>query len=131
MRFLRRLVYSWLCNILALWVADELISGIHFSGNFATIVIAALVFAVVNLLLKPIVKLLALPVIVLTLGIALFFVNLLMLYITDWLVSGFKITSFWSAVWATIVIWLVNWVLQIVFDIDDRTSRKKKRAQTA
>ena len=130
-RFLRRLVYLWLCNIVALWAAESLISGIHFSGNFATIVIAALVFAVVNLLLKPIVKLLALPVIVLTLGIALFFVNLLMLYITDWLVSGFKITSFWSAVWATIVIWLVNWVLQIVFDIDDRTSRKKKRAQTA
>jgi len=72
-----------------------------------------------------------LPVIVLTLGIALFFVNLLMLYITDWLVSGFKITSFWSAVWATIVIWLVNWLLQIVFDIDDRKSGRKKRKQTA
>jgi putative membrane protein len=130
MRLARRLVYSWLCNIVALWAAEELISGIDFSGNFGTIVLAALVFAAVNLLLKPIVTLLALPLVVLTLGIALFFVNILMLYITSWIVSGFKIQDFWAAVWATIVIWLVNWLLQIVFDIDDRKSRKRRR-QTA
>ena len=126
MRLARRLVYSWLCNIVALWAAEELISGIDFSGNFGTIVLAALVFAAVNLLLKPIVTLLALPLIVLTLGIALFLVNILMLYVTSWIVSGFKIQDFWAAVWATIVIWLVNWVLQIVFDIDDRKGRRSK-----
>jgi putative membrane protein len=126
MRLARRLVYSWLCNIVALWAAEELISGIDFSGNFGTIVLAALVFAAVNLLLKPIVTLLALPLIVLTLGIALFLVNILMLYVTSWIVSGFKIQDFWAAVWATIVIWLVNWVLQIVFDIDDRKGRRGK-----
>ncbi len=129
MRFARRLVYSWLCNIVALWAAEALISGIDFSGNFGTIVLAALVFAVVNLLLKPIVKVLAIPLIILTLGIALFLVNILMLYVTSWIVSGFKIQDFWAAVWATIVIWLVNWVLQIVFDIDDRKGRRGKRAQ--
>jgi putative membrane protein len=127
-RFLRRLVYLWLCNIVALWAAESLISGIHFSGNFGTIVIAALVFGLVNLLIKPIVKLLALPIIILTLGIALFFVNILMLYITDWILSDFKIDDFWAAVWATIVIWAVNWLLEIVFDIDDRKSRKGKNA---
>jgi putative membrane protein len=128
MRLARRLVYSWLCNIIALWAAEELISGIDFSGNFGTIVLAALVFAAVNLLLKPMVTLLALPLVVLTLGIALFFVNILMLYITSWIVSGFKIQDFWAAVWATIVIWLVNWLLQIVFDIDDRMSDRNRRA---
>jgi putative membrane protein len=130
MRLARRLVYSWLCNIVALWAAEELISGIDFSGNFGTIVLAALVFAAVNLLLKPIVTLLALPLIVLTLGIALFLVNILMLYVTSWIVSGFKIQDFWAAVWATIVIWLVNWVLQIVFDIDDRKGRRGKSSAT-
>jgi putative membrane protein len=127
-RFLRRLVYLWLCNIVALWAAESLISGIHFSGNFGTIVIAALVFGLVNLVIKPIVKLLALPIIILTLGIALFFVNILMLYITDWILSDFKMDDFWAAVWATIVIWAVNWLLEIVFDIDDRKSRKGKNA---
>ena len=125
--FARRLVYMWLCNIVALWAAESLISGIHFSGNFASIVLAALVFALVNLILKPVAKLLAFPLIILTLGIALFFVNILMLYITDWILSDFKIDTFWSAVWATIVIWAVNWLLQIVFDIDDRSRPRKSR----
>jgi putative membrane protein len=80
---------------------------------------------------KPIVTLLALPLVILTLGIVLFLINILMLYITDWIVSGFKIDDFWAAVWATIVIWLVNWILQIVFDIDDRTSGRRKRKQAA
>lgn len=124
--FLRRLVYLWLCNIVALWAAESLISGIHFTGNFGSIVVAALVFALVNLILKPVAKLLALPLIILTLGIALFFVNILMLYITDWILSDFKIDGFMSAVWATIVIWAVNWLLQIVFDVDDRKSRRDK-----
>jgi putative membrane protein len=118
----------WLCNIVALWAAESLISGIHFSGNFASIVVAALVFALVNLILKPVAKLLALPLIILTLGIALFFVNILMLYITDWILSDFKIENFGSAIWATIVIWAVNWLLQIVFDIDDRKPSKGRKA---
>jgi len=124
--FLRRLVYLLLCNIVALWAAESLISGIHFTGNFGSIVVAALVFALVNLILKPVAKLLAFPLIILTLGIALFFVNILMLYITDWILSDFKIDGFMSAVWATIVIWAVNWLLQIVFDIDDRKPRRDK-----
>ena len=130
--FLRRLVYLWLCNIVALWAAESLISGIHFTGNFGSIVVAALVFALVYLILKPVAKLLALPLIILTLGIALFFVNILMLYITDWILSDFKIDGFMSAVWATIVIWGVNWVLQIVFDVDDRsTGRSRREKRTA
>ena len=118
----------WLCNIVALWAAESLISGIHFTGNFGSIVVAALVFALVNLILKPVAMLLAFPLIILTLGIALFFVNILMLYITDWILSDFKIDGFMSAVWATIVIWAVNWLLQILFDIDDSKTRRDKRA---
>jgi putative membrane protein len=129
MHLARRLVYQWLCNIVALFAAEQLISGIRFTGNFGSLVLAALVFALVNMFLKPIAKLLALPLIVVTLGIALFFVNILMLYITDWVVPGFTIDSFSAAVWATIVIWAVNWLLQIIFDIDDRRSgRTKKQA---
>jgi putative membrane protein len=127
MRFLRRLLYMWICNVVALYAAEKLVDGISFSGDFGILVLAGLVFALVNLLLKPVVKLLAIPLIIVTLGIALFFINILMLYITSWIVSDFKITHFGAAVWATIVIWGVNWVLQIVFDVDDR-SRKKKTA---
>jgi putative membrane protein len=121
LRWARRLLYLWVINVVALWVCDKLIDGIVFTGNFGTLVLAGLVFALVNMLLKPVVKLLAIPLILITLGIALFFINILMLYITDWIVSGFEITHFGAAVWATIVIWGVNWILQIVFDVDDRS----------
>jgi len=131
MRIARRLAYMWLFNVVALFAASELIDGIGYSDDFGTLVLTGLVFAAVNLFLKPAAKLLAFPLILVTLGIALFFVNILMLYITDWVVPGFSIADFWAAVWATIVIWGVNWVLQIVFDVDDRHSRRRRQARAA
>ena len=61
--------------------------------------------------MKPVVKLLALPVILLTVGIALFFINVLMLWLTDVIVSGIHFDGFISLVSASVVIWLVNMVL--------------------
>jgi putative membrane protein len=129
MRLVRRLAYTWSFNLLALYAAAALISGISYSDSFGTLALTALVFAAVNLFLKPATKLLAFPLILLTLGVALFFVNVLMLYVTDWIVAGFNIADFGSAVWATIVIWAVNWVLQIVFDVDDRSRGRARRRE--
>lgn len=126
---MRRLAYMWSFNLLALYAAASLISGISYSDRFGTLALTALVFAAVNLFLKPAAKLLAFPLILVTLGIALFFINVLMLYVTDWIVPGFNIAHFGAAVWATIVIWGVNWVLQIVFDVDDRTDARRSRRQ--
>ena len=131
MRIARRLAYMWLFNVVALYAASQLIDGIGYSDDFGTLVLSGLVFAAVNLFLKPAAKLLAFPVIIVTLGIALFFINILMLYVTDWVVPGFSIADFWAAVWATIVIWAVNWVLQLVFDVDDRSSRRRRQARAA
>jgi putative membrane protein len=128
MRLARRLAYMWLFNLAAIYAASQLISGIGYSDSFGTLIVTAFVFAVVNLFLKPVTKLLALPLIIFTLGIALFFINILMLYVTSWVVPGFRIADFSAAVWATIVIWAVNWLLQIIFDVDDRNSRKKRAA---
>lgn len=120
-----RILVVWAFNVAALFVADALIDGITFDGAWK-VVIAGAVFAVVNFLVKPIVTLLSLPLIVLTLGIALFFVNLLMLVLTAWLVSGFDIDGFWAAVGGTIVVWLVNAVLQAVFGVGDRRDRRRR-----
>jgi putative membrane protein len=128
-RIARRLAYMWLFNVVALYAASQLIAGIGYSDNFGTLVLTGLVFAAVNLFLKPAAKLLAFPVILVTLGVALFFINILMLYVTHWIVRGFTISHFGAAVWGTIVIWGVNWVLQIVFDVDDRHSRRRRQAR--
>jgi putative membrane protein len=120
-----RLIATWAVNVAALFVADALIDGISFDDAWK-VVVAGAVFGVVNFIVKPIVTLLSLPVIILTLGIALFFVNLLMLALTALLVSGFDIDGFWAAVGGTIVVWAVNAVLQTVFGVDDMRARRRR-----
>lgn len=112
---LRRLVVTWLFNIIALWVAAEVLSGIGYDDNEWVLVLAALVFSLANMFVKPLVILLTLPLVILTLGIALFFVNLLMLYVTSWVVDEFTIDSFGAAILATIIIWVVNVILEALF----------------
>jgi len=112
---LRRFIVTWFFNIVALWLAAELLDGIGYSDNEWVLVIAALVFCLVNIFVKPLVILFTLPLILLTLGLALFFVNLLMLYVTSWLVDDFKVESFGAAILATIIVWVVNAVLEALF----------------
>ena len=124
----KRILLLWAFNAVALIVADWLIDGIHFDDEWVVIPARA-VFGIVNWLVKQIVTLLSLPVIILTLGLALFSVHLLMLYLTSWIVSGFSIDGFWSAVGATILIWLVNWILQGMFGVDDMRRRRAAAAR--
>jgi putative membrane protein len=102
---------AWGINVGALALASLLIDGVDFNRSLKTLLLAGLVFGLVNLLVKPIVKLFALPLVVLTLGVILFFVNVLMLYVTSWLVSDFTIDSFRAGILATIVVWAANLLL--------------------
>jgi putative membrane protein len=112
-----RLAIAWGLNIVALWVAVKLFDGVT-ADDWQALIIAALVFGIVNTFVKPILTLLSLPFIVLTLGIVLFFINMLMLGLTDWIVSGFNIEGFWTYVGATIVVWIVNAVLEAIIRLD-------------
>ena len=122
---LRRFVVTWFFNIVAIWVAAELLSGIGYSEDEWVLVLAALVFSIVNIFVKPVVILFTLPLVIITLGIALFFVNLLMLYLTSWVVDDFTVDSFGSAILATIIIWVVNSVLEAIFTRDERLRRER------
>ena len=110
-RFLYELLWSWLSNIVALFVAAAIFSGIDYEGNFRILVVAGLVFGLVNAVVRPLVILLALPAVILTLGFALLLVNALMLWLTDVIVGPFEVSGFWTAVGAAIIVWLVNWAL--------------------
>jgi putative membrane protein len=128
---MQKLGIAWAGNIAALFVAAALLAGIDYGNSWWALVLAALVFSLVNAVIRPVVFVLSLPLIVLTLGIALFFVNLLMLYVTSWIVSDFRIGSFWSAVGATIIVWAVNALLSATvfrrFKDDDRRTDPPKR----
>ena len=121
---LRRFLVTWAFNLVALWVAALLLSGIDYDG-FGVLVVASLVFSIVNIFVRPLVIFFTLPLVIVTLGIALFFINLLMLYITSWIVDNFTIDSFWWAVLATIIVWFVNMILEAFFgdELRPRPSR--------
>jgi putative membrane protein len=108
---LMRLVVRFAANAVALYVAAWLLAGVTYGNQWWTLLVAAAVFTLVNMWLRPVVRLLSLPLIVLTLGLFLFVVNVLMLYVTDWLVGDFEIRSFGAGVLAAIVVSVVNWVL--------------------
>jgi putative membrane protein len=113
MGWLQRFLLGWAANVLALWAAVWLVGDVTVSG-YGTLIVSALVFTVVNLIVKPIVTLLGFPVILLTLGLALFLVNMLMFALTAWLVPDLEVGGFWSVAKGTIVIWLVNVLVGIV-----------------
>ena len=116
MKLVVRLLVWWGANLLALWVAAQLVEGISYDG-FWVLVLAALVFGAVNLVLRPLLVLLALPVVILTLGIALLFINAFMLWLTGKIVADFEVADFfWAAVLGALLVWAVNFVLDQVFD---------------
>ena len=106
-----RLLLRFACNAVALYVAAWAISGVSYGNDWWSLLIAAVVFTVVNMFVKPILTILSIPFIVVTLGLFYFLINILMLCITDWIVPDFEIETFWWAVLAAIIVSLVNMVM--------------------
>ena len=103
-------------------------AGVTVSSVWALIVAAA-VFGVLNTMLKPLMRLVTLPLAILTLGIAWFFVSLLMLVLTNDIVDGFHIRGFWSFVEATFIVWLVNLVLDFTPGPWQVTGHRRRRSE--
>jgi putative membrane protein len=106
--FLLRILVAWAVDAAALAIAAWIFTGITVGGSAGTLIIAALVYGILATFVKPLLKLLTLPLAIVTLGIAWFFVAMFILWLTDVIVSGFAIDSFWSLVGGTIVVWHVG-----------------------
>jgi putative membrane protein len=119
MPFLTRL----LVNAAALWVATRVVSGVTYTGDWLPFLGVALVFGVVNAFIRPVMKLLTFPLIILTLGIFALVVNGLMLWLTSSLSAtlglGFHVRGFWSAFWGALVVSLVSTILSILVRSDN------------
>src|SRR5919198_259503 len=89
-----RLLFRFACNAVALYVAAWALSGVTYGDQWWTLLIAAAVFTLVNMWIKPVLTILSLPFIIVTLGLFLFLLNILMLYITDWLMRHLDLESF-------------------------------------
>lgn len=121
-----RLAISWLTNAAVLAVVAGLLSGVHVDDAGALLAAAA-VFGVLNTILKPLLRLITLPLAILTFGIAWFFVSLLMLALTRDIVGGFHIHGFWTLVEATAIVWVVNLVLDLTPGPWQITGRRRRR----
>jgi putative membrane protein len=112
-RLAKQLVLSWVANAIVLAIVVAVLSGVTVDGA-GDLITAALLFGILNTILKPFLRLLTLPLAFITLGLIWFGVSMLMLWLTDLLVNGFDIHGFRALVWATILVWAVNVVLDFV-----------------
>ena len=111
----RWLLVSWVVNAVVLGVVGWILGGVTFHGSTWTVIWSALVFGILNTVLKPVLKLATLPLALVTFGLAWFFVSMLMLWLTQGIINGFDIRGFWNYVWATILVWAVNMVIDGAF----------------
>ena len=108
MPFLLRILVAWASDAAALAIAAWIFTGITVGGSAGTLIVAALVYGILATFIKPLLKLLTLPLAIITLGIAWFFVAMFILWLTDVIVGGFQINGFWTLVGGTIVVWAVG-----------------------
>jgi putative membrane protein len=123
---LGRLIATMVVNAAAIWVAAAIFDGITYS-DLTNLLLTGLVLGVVNFLVRPVVKILTLPITIVTLGLWLIVVNAAMLLLTSWLVSGFAVTGILTALGGAIVIGAVNWVLSGIMRRDGSKRRPLTR----
>ena len=103
-------IIRWFILTLAVWVSAHIIPGIQYD-IWQNLLIAALVLGILNVFVKPILMLISMPFIVVTLGFFLILINALLLKLTAWLVPGFHVASFWSALGGGLVISIVSFFI--------------------
>lgn len=114
---LYRFLTRWLVCSLGLWIAANFLSNsISYDSRLGVIVVAGLILAVINVILRPIIIIFSLPAIVLTLGLFMVIVNGLTVFIASKLYAPLHITNFWAAVFAGMVIGLVNYLVTAILE---------------
>ncbi|MFJ6747976.1 MULTISPECIES: phage holin family protein [unclassified Streptomyces] len=125
---MKNFVVKTLANAAALAVAIWLLKDITLTGDntgrqVLTLVLVALIFGLVNFVVKPVVKLLSFPLFILTLGLITLVVNALMLLLTSWLAGkadlAFNVNGFWTAVLGGLIVSVVSWALHVIMPDED------------
>ena len=111
------ILWRLLINAVALWIATRIVDGISFTGDWRLLFVVALVFGALNVLVRPLLKLLTLPLLILTLGLFTFELNAFMLWLTSRISDaadlGFHVAGFWPAFRGGLVVSLVSFALSM------------------
>ncbi len=124
MNFLVKTIANAGALAVAVWLLDKItLTGDSTGRKALTLLLVALLFGLVNVLVKPLVKLLSLPLLILTLGLFTLIVNALMLLLTSWLADtfdlSFHVEGFWTAVLGGLIVSVVSWALHLVLPDED------------
>lgn len=112
-----RLVIRWLVCSLGLWIAAALLaSRVSYNNQASVIIISGLLLAIINIIIKPIVVILALPAVLLTLGLFMIVINGLMVFIASKLYDPLHVKNFWAAILVGMVIGLVNYLVTAILE---------------
>lgn len=116
MSLLSRFAIRWFVCALGLWVAAGLSHHISYGGSLGTVIAAGFILAVINTVIRPIIILLSLPAVILTLGLFIIIINGLTVYLASALYAPLHVTNFWAAVFAGLIIGLVNFVVTAILE---------------
>lgn len=122
MSFLIRLAV----NAVALWVATQFVPGVHYAGEPLPFLVVALIFGIINATIRPLLKLMTCPLILLTLGVFALVVNGLMLMLTSRIAAalgiGFHVDGFWPAFWGALVVSVASALLSMTVRVETQSS---------
>ena len=111
-----KLLIRLVINAFALWFAALIVDGITLSSNVIEVLIVAIIFGLINALIKPFIKLISAPLIIFTLGLFTLLINAFLLLLTSWLTDALKVDGLWAAILGAIIISLVSWALSLFLD---------------
>jgi putative membrane protein len=107
---MRGILIRWLVVTLSIMFASYLIDGIRVQSFFSAF-FAAVTLGILNAFFRPILIVMTLPINILTLGLFTFVINALMLKMASGVITGFEVQGFWAAIWGSLVISGVSWLL--------------------
>lgn len=110
------LIIQILLSAVAVYLSATLLPGVHVK-SFWTAILVTIVLGLLNALVKPVLQFLSFPITILTLGLFLFVINTIIILICSYLVSSFQVNGFWSALLFSIVLSIITWLLNIVFNV--------------
>lgn len=112
MGFLARIIAKIAANIAALWVAATFVAGFSIAGGIPSLIIGGAFLAAINLIVRPILKFLSLPFLVLTLGAFYVIIFIILLLIADFFMPQLEIAGFSALLWASLIIGIVNTIVR-------------------
>jgi putative membrane protein len=108
------IVFFVIGNALAL-LATTIVPGIAFNGSWVQLIVAGAIFGLFNLIVRPIALFLSLPALILTLGLFYFVLNGILLWLAQFVLPGYQVSTILAGILGSLVLMVVNWIVSLVF----------------